>query len=119
MDRLIGLCTMYLSLHAKVEVKLRTSFPYKMRNTRAYHTGWLKGDKPIKHVINILVSEEDARNTDTVIAHEFVHAWQTEYYINSKTHGKRFAKMCFELREFLNNNGYNIATDIYCEKTDK
>jgi hypothetical protein len=116
MDKLIGFCTFFLGIQNPVEVRIRETL--KIKDARAYHVSWAKGNKITRHVIYINM-QDDARDIETICAHEFVHAWQAEYAPKSKTHGKLFANKCAELREFLISEGFNIRDDIYCKKTDK
>lgn len=117
-EKLIAHCIKYLEIKANVEVKFRTKFPRNMKGTRAYHNAWVRNNKVIRHVIQLLMIE-DARDAETVIAHEFVHAWQDEYAPKSAVHGVKFQVMATRLREYLNENGFNIKEAIYCPEMDK
>lgn len=117
-EQLINDCREYLNIRANVEVKFRSKFPRNMNGARGFHNAWIRNKKVVRHVIQVLL-ETDARNAETIIAHEFVHAWQSECAPNSATHGKRFADTAQKLRLYLLGKGFNIQNDIYCEKTDK
>jgi hypothetical protein len=120
-EKVITLASKILNLKAPVEVR----FVPKLRNKswNAYHIGRFNdSNKVIRHVIKIITGYEDSkRNTRTILAHEMVHAWQTEYAPKSAVHGKVFQRKACELRDAIlneTNHGIVIQDTIYCEGID-
>lgn len=119
MDKLIHACVAYLEIQRPIDIRFVTRLKYK--GWHAYHTTLNKGDKILKHVIKVSLAAtfDSRRDVDTVIAHEFVHAWQAEYAPKSAMHGKVFAEKAFELRARLITDGFDIGEDIYDAEIDK
>lgn len=119
MDKLIHACIAYLEIKRPVDIRFVTRLKYK--DWHACHTTLNKGDKILKHVIKVSLAATfgSRRDADTVIAHEFVHAWQAEYAPKSAMHGKVFADKAFELRAKLIEDGFDIAEDIYDAEVDQ
>lgn len=119
MDKLIHACIAYLEIKRPIDIRFVTRLKYK--GWHAYHTTLNKGDKILKHVIKVSLAAtfDSRRDVDTVIAHEFVHAWQAEYAPKSAMHGKVFAEKAFELRARLITDGFDIGEDIYDAEIDK
>lgn len=117
MENLIAACIAFLNIKCPVDIRLKSNLAKKYSNCRALYYSWTKHDKPIKHIIQVQLSD-DSRNLDTIIAHEFVHAWQAEYRPKSKVHGKSFQDMALNLRGFLCAEGFDISDDIYCPESD-
>lgn len=116
MERLIIACIEFLNIKAPVSIRFQTEIMNK--KWRAYHISWAIDKKITRHVIRIRVMPDDGRNCETIIAHEFIHAWQSEYAKRSKVHGIQFQRKAKELREYLVSEGYDIAKDIYDSKYD-
>lgn len=115
MENLFNLCKKYLKITKPVVIKMSDLY----LKYRATHTYWVNTKGDIKrHVINIAICE-DGRNINTIIAHEFVHAWQAEHNPKSETHGKEFAKKARLLRKYLNRRGFDIQSEIFDKSIDK
>lgn len=74
----------------------------------------------IRHDIVIFLEglEYDQRNIETLVAHEFIHAWQFENNIHSgKHHCKKFVKMANRLEAHLKLLGYPIE-NTYIKAVD-
>ena len=74
-----------------------------------------------KHCIVIATKgiEDDARNLETLIAHEFIHAWQAEYKPNSAVHGKVFQRKAEYLYDALMGAGIENISPLYIKSVDK
>lgn len=97
-------CAEFLSLREKVSVRSRKHrvkfFPdaegvYYYRENRG-------------HLVEVL---QNASNVKTIIAHEYVHAWQQEngMGLDKKAHGLRFQEKAAELKAYLVVKGYAIG----------
>lgn len=82
-------------------------------NAAEYYEMRRKG-RLVSHLIRISIDnlQTDRRCLDTLIAHEFIHAWQAENDI-VEIHGKQFRKMARGLGNVLG------LEDIYIRGIDK
>lgn len=118
MENLIKECIEILGITKPVDIRLKTRLPRKYKDTRAIHYTWIEDNGDIlRHVIQVAMIEDD-RNLETIIAHEFIHAWQAEYKPKDRVHGKGFQNVALTLLGYLVSKGYNIQDDIYCPVSD-
>ena len=117
MNKLIAACVEYLDIRRPYRVSLQNRI--KNPDWFAYCTATIdnKGNV-LRH--NIVVTMQDMLKYDlnTIIAHEFVHAWQFENHIKGRNHGKKFQNKAMKLAEYLNLCGFNIG-EIYRPDIDK
>ena len=111
MYKLFETCKVFLGIQKPIHFELRARI-YK--NSAGVHWANKKGDTILKHVIKISYNQiTDERNFETVLAHEFVHAWQAEYKPFKKiAHNKTFANKAMELETFLLGEGFDVK-DIF------
>jgi hypothetical protein len=116
MNKVIKICVEFLNIKRPYQVVLQTSL--KNSDWFAYHTASIDDNgKILKHIIKITMQDIDKYDLNTIIAHEFIHAWQLENGITGKMHGKRFQNMAEELQDELESYGY-ILDPIYREDID-
>lgn len=117
MNTIIAACVKYLNIQHPYRITLQS----KLKNPDwfAYHNCVIdtKG-KILRHDIRITMEDINLYDLNTIVAHEFVHAWQTENKIKGRTHGKQFQKMALRLQVSLLAKGFNIK-DIYRPDIDK
>lgn len=67
----------------------------KLKDAAAVYYSVYRKNKLVKHLIEISVENlpYDMRDLNTLIAHELIHAWQTEFTDEQKMHGPEFRKM--------------------------
>lgn len=108
-------------------LQLKAHYTIKLQNTlrsgaRAeYYSEHSDSGKLRKHCIVIATKgiENDARSFETLLAHEFVHAWQAEYKPNSAVHGKVFQNTARELQDYLIGSGFENIGDLYLKGVDE
>ena len=108
------------NLIAKTIGFLEIEKPYKIvlkptlgGNSAEYYAMMRKG-KLVSHLIRVSISnlKGDVRDLDTLIVHEFIHAWQQENGIE-EVHGPDFQRMARKLGKHLNiDNIYIKGTDV-------
>ena len=89
-------------------------FKPKLGGHSAEYYGMLRKGKLVSHVLRFSIGNMsvDARNLDTLIVHEFIHAWQAEKGLD-ETHGPFFKKMAKVLgKEFNLPLIYIKGTDV-------
>lgn len=106
----------FLGIKHKVELRIRRKNK-NIRNAAACYEGLYVGVKLVSHRITIngnsILDPDEQRNIKTLIAHELVHAWQEEYRVKGKAHGKRFArKAAYMNMKFRVPNIYRPDFDI-------
>lgn len=111
------------NLIAKTIGFLRLQKPYKIvikpklkgGASAEYYEMRRKG-KLVSHLIRINVENmfaSNARSLDSLIVHEFIHAWQAEYNIQEPDHGPQFQDTAAFLGYMLNiENIYLKGTDV-------
>ena len=117
MLELFDTCRSFLKIKKPVEFTLK---PRIYRNCTGVHWAEVKDGKVLKHIIRISYSRlaEDLRQFNTVLAHEFVHAWQAEYRpIRKKAHNKSFVKKALELEKYLIAMEFDVK-DLYIPNID-
>ena len=93
--------------------------PYKivlkpsLKNAAEYYAMYRK-EKLVSHLIRINVGNlaHDTRDLNTLIVHEFIHAWQEEKEL-TEIHGEYFKQMAKILSKEFN------LPNIYIKGTDK
>jgi hypothetical protein len=117
MHKLFDTCRVFLDIKKPIHFEFRERI-YK--NCAGVHWTNTKGDKIIKHIIKISYNQlNEERNFETVLAHEFVHAWQAEYKPFKKVaHNKTFVNRAKELETFLSIQGFKVK-DIFNPDIDK
>jgi hypothetical protein len=116
MNKLIQDCVKYLQITRPYRVILQSKL--KNPNWFAYHTAILNdNDKILQHRIHITMQEIETYHLNTVVAHEFVHAWQMENGKRKELHGKHFQRKALELQGYLKLCGYDIGA-IYRKGID-
>jgi hypothetical protein len=115
----INACKEILKIQNPVEIVLRDRI-YK--GYLGVHWIEVKDSGKIKcHIIKISLKglEKDYRDFQTILAHEFIHAWQAEYKPFKKiAHNPTFRRMSKFLENELADRGY-VVSGIYLPKTDK
>jgi hypothetical protein len=118
MFELFETCRVFLNIEKPIHLDIR---PKIWKDAAGAHWGMVFPDKKIKnHVIKICYNGlcED-RSFNTVLAHEFVHAWQMENKPwRKKAHTKTFIDKAKELETFLIGEGFKVK-DIYNPELDK
>lgn len=116
MKNLIHLCVQFLGITKPYSIKLVSR---KRKDATAVYVTWFnrKYSKIVNHDIKVYLGNEDLRDVETLIAHEFIHAWQAEYAPNSKSHGRKFQQKAQELYDFLESHYYYLP-DMYLPDTD-
>lgn len=120
MKKLIEVCVEYLGLKKPYNIRL---YSREHESGSASYTAWhnTEGRKQLlSHEIRVYLGnlKTDTRDIETLIAHEFVHAWQAEYKPRSAAHGRVFKNKASELMlELLDNNIY--VPKIYLKGVDK
>lgn len=121
MDKLYQYCVFFLGINAPIRFEYREKI---WKGAAGVHWAMVYGNGKIKyHVIKISSSLANSSDTcryfDSVLAHEFVHAWQAEYKPwKKKSHNKYFQDMAMKLEKFLNSEGFDIK-GIYIPEHDK
>ena len=101
--------THFLGIKLPYRIILRQG---KHNGAMALHTCYVRKGKIIGHKIEVsLDTENDRRDTDMLIIHEFIHAWQAE---NGHTdiHGKSFQRMAKKVEKVFG------IPDIYIKGID-
>jgi hypothetical protein len=101
--------THFLNIKLPYKIILREN---KYKGGMAWHTALVRKGKLIGHKIEVtLDTTKDLRDTDTLIIHEFIHAWQAE---NGYTdiHGKSFRRMARKVEKVFE------IPNIYLKKYD-
>ena len=111
MDKLIADCKSILGVRKPLRVIVRET---RNDNCALY---WNEGKR---HTIELFLDtiRGDDRNFETILAHEIVHAWQTENKPRSKDHGRIFQNKAWELECALKTLGYNVSK-LYIKGIDK
>lgn len=106
----INACKEILKIQNPVEIILRDKI-YK--GYLGVHWTEVKDSGKIKcHVIKISLKklENDIRGMQTILAHEFIHAWQAEYKpIKKKAHTPTFKRMSEFLETELAKKGFAVS----------
>ncbi len=119
-----GLCFALLQLQNPVDMRLyfRSNPGWIHSHCGSYILKRVRHHLPGKYThritINIATAQEWREDVLSVIAHEFVHAWQTEKHPKSKEHGRTFQRKATQLRAALKILGFNLAP-LYLPDTDK
>lgn len=110
MQNLIRQTIGFLQLEKPYKIILK---PRLKGNAAEYYSMVRKG-RLVSHLIRISVDnlQYDRRDLNTLIVHEFIHAWQAENDI-VEVHGKQFRKMARGLGNALN------LENIYIRGIDK
>jgi hypothetical protein len=110
MQNLIRQTIGFLQIEKPYKIVLK---PRLKGNAAEYYEMRRKG-KLVSHLIRVSISnlETDRRDLNTLIAHEFIHAWQAENGI-VKVHGREFRKQAKALGNILN------LDNIYIKGVDK
>ena len=109
---------MHTIIHRTIEI-LELKKPYKivlkpsLRYAAEYYAMYRK-EKLVSHLIRINVGNlaHDTRDLNTLVVHEFIHAWQEEIGL-TEIHGYYFKKMAKILAEEF------MLPNIYIKGTDK
>lgn len=119
LHNLIHDCIHFLDLSRKYEIILKDKT--KKTHTAKYEALYNDHGKLVKHLITIYVGNifktPGERNIETLLAHEFVHAWQEEFG-KEDIHGDSFIEMAGQLQNWLLELGYDNIGPIYCPETD-
>lgn len=121
MDKLFQYCIYFLSINAPVRFEFRQRI---WKGNAGVHWATIKDNGKIKeHIIKVsslqMYNGDNGRDFNSVVAHEFVHAWQAEYKPwKKKSHNKDFVDMAGKLQKFLVNMDVEIG-DIYIKEYDK
>lgn len=110
--RLINNIVGFLDLEKPFRIVIKPTID---KYTAAEYISLYRKNKLIQHRITIAVSEfsdSNGRSFESLIAHEFVHAWQEEWVKERKHHGKHFIKMARALETELG------LSDIYIPGID-
>jgi hypothetical protein len=107
------------NLIAKTIGFLEIQKPYKivlkptLKGNAAEYYAMMRKGRLVSHLIRVSINnlKGDVRDLDTLLAHEFIHAWQQENSIN-EIHGPEFRRMARKLGKHLN------LDDIYIKGTD-
>lgn len=89
--------------------------PYLKTESAAEYYEMRRKKKLVSHLIRInleCMGYENARSLDSLIVHEFIHAWQAENSIQESDHGPEFQKMARILETHLS------VPRIYLPDTD-
>ena len=110
MQNLIRQTIGFLEIQKPYKIVLK---PTLKGNAAEYYQMVRKG-KLVSHLIRVSISnlETDRRDLPTLVAHEFIHAWQAENNI-SEIHGREFRKQAKALGNILN------LDNIYIRGIDK
>lgn len=110
MQNLIRQTIGFLELRKPYKIVLKPSLK---GNAAEYYQMMRKG-RLVSHLIRVSINnlETDSRDLNTLIVHEFIHAWQAENNI-SEIHGREFRKMAKTLGNVLN------LENIYIKGIDK
>ena len=110
MQNLIRQTIGFLELRKPYKIVLK---PALKGNAAEYYQMHRKG-KLVSHLIRVSINnlETDRRDLNTLIVHEFIHAWQAENNI-TKIHGREFRKQAKTLGNALN------LDNIYIRGVDK
>lgn len=86
----------------------------KLKGNRGEYYGMYRKGRLVSHLIRVSLHDMqyELRTLDTLIVHEFIHAWQEEKGI-SEIHGAEFRKMARSLGNVLN------LENIYIRGVDK
>lgn len=99
---------------------LKIEKPYKivlkpsLKGNAAEYYAMVRKGKLVSHLIRISIGslKGDIRDLNTLIVHEFIHAWQEENNID-EIHGPEFRKMARKLEKLFNmENIYIKGTDV-------
>jgi hypothetical protein len=118
MFELFETCRVFLNIEKPIHLDIR---PRIWKGSAGVHWVMLFDNKKIKnHVIKISYNGLcEERDFNTVLAHEFVHAWQMEHKPWKKNaHNKTFANKAKELETFLIGEGFKVK-DIFNPDIDK
>jgi hypothetical protein len=115
-QNLVNDCVEYLDLKWPWEIKIKHS---KGKGNLAEYTCWYYKSGKRKHIITVWFEavNQDTRNLESIIAHEFIHAWQEERgYI--EIHGPEFQRMATKLESFLFMRNFHEVDRIYIREVD-
>lgn len=98
-------CAQFLKLREKVSVRSRKHRVKFFPDAEGVY--YYREDRG--HLVEVL---QNASNVKTIIAHEYVHAWQQEngMGLDKVAHGLRFQEKAAELRAYLVAKGYAIGS---------
>jgi len=108
------------NLIAKTIGFLEIEKPYKivlkptLKGSAAEYYAMVRKGKLVSHLIRVSISnlKGDIRDLNTLVVHEFIHAWQEEKGL-TEIHGPEFRKMARKLEKFLNmENIYIKGVDV-------
>ena len=99
MENLIADTIRFLHLQKPYKIVIK---PKLKGGNRAEYYGMYRKGKLVSHLIRVSVSglDEDIRDFNTLIVHEFIHAWQEEKGI-TEIHGLEFQDKAKELGRVL------------------
>ena len=108
MERLIKYSREYLDIKKPIRIEIKNRI-YK--NSAGVH--WvdrLDNGKIKCHIIKVSLNQiSEDRNMNTVIAHEFVHAWQAEHKPFKKiAHNNTFQNKAKDFQRYLHRIGFDI-----------
>lgn len=111
METLITEVIGFLRLQKPYRITLK---PRVYKDNRAVYWGVYRKGVLVRHNIQIgLVGiDTDQRNLETLITHEFIHAWQEENGIK-EIHGKEFIKKSLQIEKLFG------IPNIYLKEFDK
>jgi SprT-like family len=105
---LVAVCVHYMGIKKRYQIVLKP----KIKNASAYYWEMKRNGKLVYHLIHISLEGDTIRDTETLIVHELIHAWQAENGYTD-THGQSFKSMARRLEsQFGIKNLYIPGTDI-------
>lgn len=108
MNKLIAACVKFLDIRRPYRVSIQSSL--KNKDWFGYCTAVIDDNgKILRHTIAITMEDMDKYHLNTILAHEFVHAWQFENNIGGKNHNKRFQSKAAKLQDYLIGAGFDIG----------
>lgn len=111
MHNLIAKTIRFLQLQKPYKIVIK---PKLKGGARAEYYAMMRKGKLVSHLIRINMSgmEYDLRDLDTLIVHEFIHAWQEENGL-TEIHGPGFQQLARELGQVLGlENIYLKGVDV-------
>lgn len=115
---IIPRCVEYLKIEKPYIIRLNSRHK---KTLQGYYTAEIRGKKLIQHRIMLYLPTiaEQNSNIESVISHEFVHAWQQEKGIlNEKNfHDNKFQRKALELQHYLRAHGFSLF-NLYDPKVD-
>lgn len=107
----------YLELRKPYEIRIKSKSHSWAAGFCEQHT---RKGRIVKHVITIYIPQCQASEYDfySIIAHEFIHAWQAENDLLDEYHGAAFQNMATEITNyFWMEHSINLIK-VYSPETD-